>query len=220
MKAGHRKQQIAALLERSPSTIGREPRRNRGQRGYRPKQAQAMAEQRARASRTRPRITEDQWQAVATLIRQDWSPEQMADRARLEGTLAISHEAIYPFIYADKRAGGDLWRHLRCQKPYRKRYGSGRERRGHIPGRVGIEQRPPEIERRDRIGHWEVDTVHGRPRPTPAPPLGSRGRLADRRQRQGIRRARPNQRRSRHRLLLRRSVPRRGSVAQTKTPTD
>lgn len=164
MKAGHQKQQIATLLGRSPSTIGRELRRNRGQRGYRPKQAQAMAEQRARASHARPRITEAQWQAVATLIRQDWSPEQIADRARLEGTLAISHEAIYQFIYADKRAGGDLWRHLRCQKPYRKRYGSGRERRGQIPGRVGIEQRPPEIERRDRIGHWEADTVHGRRR--------------------------------------------------------
>jgi IS30 family transposase len=164
MKAGHRKQQVAVLLGRSPSTIGRELRRNRGQRGYRPKQAQAMAEQRAQASRTRPRITENQWQAVATLIRQDWSPEQIADRARLEGTLAIRHETIYQFVYADKRAGGDLWRHLRCQKPYRKRYGSGRERRGQIPGRVGIEQRPLEIERRERIGHWEADTIHGRRR--------------------------------------------------------
>lgn len=121
-----------------------------------------MATARARAARTRPRIGGRQWQAVGALIRRDWSPEQIADRARFEGTLAISHESIYQFIYAEKRAGGDLCTRLRAQKPYRKRYASGHERRGRTPGRVGIEQRPAEVERRDRIGHWEADTVHGR----------------------------------------------------------
>ena len=67
--------EIARLLGRSPSTIGRELRRNQGQRGYRPKQAQQMAQGRARTSRTRRCITERQWQGIATLIRQKWSPE-------------------------------------------------------------------------------------------------------------------------------------------------
>src|SRR5699024_11854618 len=53
-----------------------------------------------------------------------------AERARLEGSLQISHEWIYAYIYADKRLGGELHRHLRCQKRRRKRYGSGRQRRG------------------------------------------------------------------------------------------
>jgi len=156
--------EIARLLGRSPSTISRELRRNRGQRGYRPKQAQQMAQGRARTSRTRRRITEHQWQGIATLIRQKWSPEQIADRAGLEQTLSISHESIYKFVYTDKGAGGDLWRCLRCQKLNRKRYGSGSVRRGRIQGRVGIEHRPAEVERRDRIGHWEADTIHGRRR--------------------------------------------------------
>lgn len=164
MKAGLLQTQIAAVLGRSPSTISRELRRNRGQRGYRPHQAHERSCQRARAARTRPRITESQWQAIAELLRQHWSPEQIADRAALEGTLAITHERIYHFIYADKAGGGELWRCLRGQKPYRRRYGSGRERRGQIADRVGIEQRPSEVQRRERIGHWEADTVHGRAR--------------------------------------------------------
>ncbi len=95
---------------------------------------------------------------------QDWSPEQISDRAQLENTLAISHESIYQHVYADKARRGDLCARLRPPKPYRKRYASGRERRGHIPARVGIAHRPAEVERRDRIGHWEADTVHGRRR--------------------------------------------------------
>lgn len=164
MKVGHKPSEIAAVVGRHPSTVGRELSRNRGHRGYWPGQAQAMATARASASRTRPRISGRQWTAVGALIRRDWSPEQIADRAALEGTLAISHESIYQFLYADKAQGGDLAARLRAQKPYRKRYGSGHERRGRIPGRVGIEQRPPAVESRDRIGHWEADTVHGRRR--------------------------------------------------------
>jgi hypothetical protein len=56
MKAGHPQKEIAAFIGRSPSTVGRELRRNRGQRGYRPRQAQAMATARASAARTRPRM--------------------------------------------------------------------------------------------------------------------------------------------------------------------
>lgn len=98
MKAGHRQKVIADILGRSQSTLSREWRRNHGHRGYRPKQAHELAQQRAQSSRTRPRITDRQWRAVADLIRQDWSPEQIANRALFEDTLAISHEAIYPFI--------------------------------------------------------------------------------------------------------------------------
>jgi IS30 family transposase len=97
-KAGVKPTKIAALLGRSPATISRELFRNCGRRGYRPKQAQQMAED--RAART-------------------WSPEQIADRAKFEEMLAISHERIYRFVYADKAADGNLWGCLRCQKPYR-----------------------------------------------------------------------------------------------------
>jgi len=60
---------------------------------------------------------------------EDLSPEQAADRLALEERLQISHETIYRHIYADQRNRGDLCRHLRGQKPYRKRYASWQERR-------------------------------------------------------------------------------------------
>jgi IS30 family transposase len=77
-KARAKQTEIAALLGRSPSTISRDLRRTFGRRGYRPKQAQQMAEGRARTSCTRRRITERQWQGVGALIRQDLEPR--ADR--------------------------------------------------------------------------------------------------------------------------------------------
>jgi IS30 family transposase len=160
-KAGHSLREIGALLGRSPATVSRELRRNRGQRGYRPKQAHQLAHTRATACRSRPRITTRQWRGVAGLLRRGWSPQQIAERGRLEGTVAISHEWIYTFLYANKLAGGTLWSHLRGRKRYRKRYASGRDRRGQIPHRVGIEHRPIGAHRRLHLGHWEGDTLHG-----------------------------------------------------------
>jgi IS30 family transposase len=73
----------------------------------------------------------------------------------------ISHETLYQRIYADKRAGGMLWQHLRCQKLRKKRYGKAC-RRGTIPNQHSIEDRPAIVEERRRIGDWEVDTVIGK----------------------------------------------------------
>jgi len=160
--AGSSVRAIADSLQRSPSTISREVRRNCGQRGYRPKQAHTLARGRARACRQRPRITLEQWRQVSERLRDGWSPEEIAGRARLEDSLKISHEWIYQFVYADKSAGGGLHTNLRCQKQRRKRYGSGRQRRGQIADRVGIEERPASVNDRSEIGHWEADTIRGK----------------------------------------------------------
>jgi len=105
-------------------------KRNSGKRGYRPQQAQALALERRfkgqhRTSRART------WATVARLLRQEWSPEQISGRLKKEQGLGISHEWIYQYVLQDKGAGGELYRHLRCQKQRRKRYGKY-ERRGHI----------------------------------------------------------------------------------------
>ncbi len=94
-------------------------------------------------------------------IQEDWSPEQIKLWMERNEETRVSHEWIYQYIYADKRAGGDLHKHLRCQKKRRKRYGSY-DRRGQIPDRVSIEERPAIVEQRKRIGDWEADTVIGR----------------------------------------------------------
>ena len=152
-KAGHKQSEIAELLERSKSTISRELARNRGGRGYRPKQAHSMAEDR-RAMNART-IDDATWQFAQEKLMLQWSPDQISQHA------AISIETVYQRIYANKRAGGLLWKNLRCQKQRRKRYGK-MDRRGTIPNRLSIEDRPAIVETRSRIGDWEADTVIGK----------------------------------------------------------
>jgi IS30 family transposase len=76
----------------------------------------------------------------------------------------MHHETVYQLSCEDKAHGGDLYTHLRiASKPYRKRYGHY-DRRGKIPNRVGIDERPAVVDRRSRIGDWEGDTSIGKGR--------------------------------------------------------
>ena len=161
LKMGHHQSEIATVLKRHKSTISREVGRNRGLRGYRPKQAQHLALAR-RETKAKPRIAPGTWEWVESLLREEWSPEQVSGWLSMEQGLHVSHEWIYQYVYADKRRGGDLHAHLRCQKKRRKRYGSN-ERRGQIRGRVSIDERPEIVEERSRTGDWEADTVIGKP---------------------------------------------------------
>jgi transposase, IS30 family len=156
---GHSQTEVAQQLKFNKSSISREVLRNRGRRGYRPKQAHEMALKRRR-EKAQTRIRSETWTLVEAKIREDWSPEQISGRLKKEG-IAISHEHIYQYIYADKRVGGALWTHLRCQKKHRKRYGQ-HDSRGKIPNRKSIEERPEIVEQRTRFGDWEVDLMLGK----------------------------------------------------------
>ena len=158
-KMGHNQTKIAECLGVHKSTINRELKRNRGKRGYRPKQAQQKAE--ARRAGGQPRITSAEWELVEEKFRLDWSPEQISAWLKQNEEIHISHEHIYQYVYADKRAGGDLHTHLRYQKKRRKRRGSY-DRRGKIPNQVSIEQRPETVDQRLRLGDWEVDLIIGK----------------------------------------------------------
>ena len=162
LKSNHNQTEIAETIGVHKSTISRELKRNRGQRVYRPKQAHQNTI--ARRKRERRRIHPQTWTWIEVKIRQDWSPEQISLWMRKYESYSVSHEWIYQYIYADKRAGGDLHKHLRCQKKRRKRYGSN-DRRGKIPNRVSIEQRPDVVDERNRLGDWEADTVIGKKSP-------------------------------------------------------
>jgi len=142
------------------STISRELRRNRGKRGYRPKQAQQRTCER-RQAKVNIRITPETWRLIEKLLREDWSPEQISLWLKEQNHSTVSHEWIYRHILQDKRRGGTLYRHLRCQKQRKKRYGA-HERRGQLPNRVSIEERPAIVEQRERLGDWEVDTIIGK----------------------------------------------------------
>ena len=152
-KAGHKQYEIAKVLRRSESTISRELSRNCGRRGYRPKQAHSKSvERQSINART---IDDATWQFAQDRLLEQWSPEQISGHA------AISSETVYQRVYANKRAGGLLWKNLRSQKLRKKRYGKV-GRRGTISNRVSIDDRAAIVETRSRIGDWEADTVIGK----------------------------------------------------------
>lgn len=159
LKIGHFQTEIAEIVGVHKSTISRELRRNRGRRGYRPKQAQRFAQ--ARQKKAPTRIKPRDWQLVESLINLKWSPEQISDHCRDNLTFQISHERIYQYIYQDKKGGGSLWKCLRCQKKRKKRYGSY-DKRGQIPNRTSIDERPEIASDRSRLGDWEADTIIGK----------------------------------------------------------
>ena len=152
--------EMAQQLGVDKSTISRELGRNRGQRGYRPKQAQQKALDR-RTQKAHTTISPERWQQIEERLQMDWSPEQISGWLKKNQLPSVSPEWIYQYIYADKRAGGTLHKHLRCQKKRRKRYGKY-DRRGTIPARKSIEVRPEAVDLRERLGDWESDTIIGK----------------------------------------------------------
>ncbi|MDX8384710.1 MAG: IS30 family transposase, partial [Ghiorsea sp.] len=142
--------------------MSRELARNHGQRGYRHVQADNKAAGRHKDKPKATKLTDDIKARISSCIEDDWSPEQVAGRLKSEGVITLHHETIYKYVLADKKAGGELYTHLRHQnKRYRKRYGSAHNRNG-IVNRVDIDERPKEANNRERIGDWEADTIIGK----------------------------------------------------------
>jgi IS30 family transposase len=162
-RQGCTQSEIARLLGRHRSTICREVGRNstRADGRYRAFTAQERTNGRRSRSRRNLRFSAADFALVEELLCRQWSPEQIAGRLRRAGLLLISHETIYRHVWRDKREGGVLYTHLRgARKRRRKRYGAY-DSRGRLSGKRMISERPAEVEARDRVGHWEIDTVAG-----------------------------------------------------------
>jgi len=162
LKVEQTQTEIAQVVGMHKSTISREIERNSGQRGYRPIQAQRMCDQR-KQGKYKGRFSACDWHLIEHLLSEhQWSPEQICLRLRQDDILEISHERIYQHIILDKQTGGVLHSHLRERVKRRKRYGSGKERRGQITNQVSIDERPEVVEARDEPGaDWEADLIIG-----------------------------------------------------------
>jgi transposase, IS30 family len=158
-KKGKSPTEIAELMGRHRSTIYRELERNSGQRGYRPQQAQRLADERRLASR-RPRKMDDPdvQRYVQERIEKFWSPEQIAGRVERDFPRApqrwLSRQTVYDWI-DDRRPE---WHGLL------RRQGRPPEKRGKLGDCVRIAGRPDVINRRRRYGDWEGDTIVGKRR--------------------------------------------------------
>ncbi|MFM2375802.1 MAG: hypothetical protein RLZZ165_899 [Bacteroidota bacterium] len=165
-KKGYNPSAIAKELKVGRSTISRDPGRNcsPGSHGlYNAKPAQERASARAR-NKGRGKAIDGKMEAHIRrkLTEEDWSPEQAEGRADREGIPMASHETIHRFVHQDKRKGGDLYKSLRRTHRCRRKRRNTRKNRGHIIGRVGIEKRPTAVDRQDRFGDWEGDTIVGK----------------------------------------------------------
>jgi transposase, IS30 family len=155
--------QIAAALDRAPSTIARELRRNRGRKvGYQPSFAHEQAKAR-RWEGSRLEREPDLRRAVLERLAAGWSPGQVAGRlARDAGRHVISHETIYRFIYAQIARTKDYsWRRYlpRAKSKRGWRGPRGGSSASFIEGRIPLAQRPAEAGDRQTPGHWEADLM-------------------------------------------------------------
>ena len=154
---------IAKALNRPQGTVSKEINRNRGRRGYRHKQAHRLAQQRHLAKVKAHKLNKDVCTKIERWIQEEqWSPEQIAGRLKMQYGISIHHETIYRYIYDDKEKGGTLHTYLRHYgKSYRKRNPKLGKHIG-IPERVDIDERPDIVNNRERLGDWEADTMIGK----------------------------------------------------------
>ena len=169
--------EIAKVLGRSDTSLGRELKRNKtgqGQRSheyfaseYLPATAQKKAKRIAQKQRRKAPLKEPLiWLYVREHLRQpfNWTPEEISGTLSKEHPLkCISPEAIYQYIYRESTKRYKLWKLLSHSRKYRmKKLGRKIQRAGHIPGSISIEKRPTYIQKRRQLGHWETDNIVGK----------------------------------------------------------
>jgi len=165
---------IAKALNRSPSSISREIKRNKPpeRNVYAPRLAHNRAiknrSNRGRDERLKNNRVRDY---VVKHLKLGWSPEQIANTIDNAIGELISHEAIYQYIYAQIHRDGygylkptceDLRPYLARRRKHRMKKGmrkSYRVNKGILPS---IDDRPKEVEKRINIGHWEDDLIVSR----------------------------------------------------------
>ena len=159
-KPGHRQQRIAEIVEPHPSTISRELRRNKSSNGYYPRAAHEQAQQRHLHKRRAYKWTGHWGRIIERKLRLQWSPEQISGWLFCQHHFSLSQERIYHHIRADRAAGGSLHTHLRLRlDPHRSKKAT--DYKGGLPNRISIDDRPPIVEEKTRIGDWEGDLMMG-----------------------------------------------------------
>ncbi len=166
-------QQLAKELGRSPSTISREIRRNKGKSGYRAFSASRRAKAAASSRKRGKRKIEKQESLLSYVmekLQREWSPQEISKRLKIEYAwdmnMQVSHEAIYQYIYVLPR--GELKqlliKGLRQERKHRRppKRGDTAETRGKIANMLSIEERPAEVAERSVPGHWEGDLILGK----------------------------------------------------------
>ena len=161
---------IALQLDRAPSTVSREVKRNGGSHSYRA----TSADQNAWDRSERPKVCKlvqnrPLCRKVEVKLRRKWSPEQIAGWLKIEFPgdewNQVSHETIYRSLFIQARGAfkKELQAYLRSRRSIRRARvstlkGDGL---GGMPNAVSIRERPASVEDRAVPGHWEGDLIEG-----------------------------------------------------------
>jgi len=163
-KAGYGNSFIAKELGVHPSTIGRELKRNSSpiRHKYSAQVAHEISSLRKSInSKANKKLKNELEELVIEYIHKDWSPEQVSATLLNKHELSRSFVRIYQYIETDKQNGGSLHTHLRFYgKKRRAKYGS--KHKGRIKERVSISERPEIVDKKTRIGDFEIDTIIGK----------------------------------------------------------
>jgi IS30 family transposase len=154
---------IAEQLNVHRSSIYREIKRNSQKRGtYSASHSQMLADER-KERLNRPRaFTPDIEKFIKESIEgEQWSPEQIVGYCKKQDIPIVSTERIYQYVRLDKLNGGTLYKHLRHKLKHRKRPVG---KFIPIKDRVSIDKRPEIIDKKERFGDWEIDTIIGKDR--------------------------------------------------------
>lgn len=164
IKEGLRQNKIAIEIGVHPSTISRELKKykTKNKIDYKPEEAHIQAKLNHIKKPKYKAMNNQKEKYIRQKLKEDWSPEQIVGRMKIDTQYTISHETIYQFIYANKSNGGMLYKHLRHRnKKYHNRLNKTKKR-SIIPNRVSIDKRPKIVDKKTRIGDWEIDTVIGK----------------------------------------------------------
>jgi IS30 family transposase len=160
---------IAELLGRNKGTISRELSRNLSSTDeYKPHLAQRYYGKRRIESKQPYRLEQNGRlrRNVRKKLKLCWSPEQIAGRLEIDRPNApkmrISPLTVYSWVRRDKANGGDLYTYLRQGHRKRRKKSGSDDKRGQIPDRRPISERPDVVDTRDRFGDWEGDSVVGK----------------------------------------------------------
>ena len=161
IKEGLKQNQIAKEIGVHPATICREFKKykSKNEIDYKPEEAHIQAKLKHIQKPKRKAMTNSKEKYIRQKLKDDWSPEQIVGRMKIDLNLTISHETIYQFIYTNKSNGGLLYKHLRHRnKKYHNR-SNKYQKRQIIQDRVSIDKRAKIADKKIEIGHWEIDSV-------------------------------------------------------------
>lgn len=163
---------IAKDIDRSPASVSREIRRNHPpeRRVYTPRLAHDRALEKRKSRGRKDRLKSDAIRMyVNAKLKEGWSPEQVSGCIKQDIKKAISHEAIYQYIYAQFKRNGygrcvgeDLRSYLKRRHKQRHAHGARKYQRAPRPYFTSIERRPRVVAKRKRIGDWEGDSMVSR----------------------------------------------------------